>query len=198
MSLSKALIPQPLRAVCTSVKPSDLSAASTPCCLSANHENTHMQGLGEKHHRSGFVEVDRLFVHENQKCLTNTENSSLTTRTKDGIINSTLLYSIIFNAITTHTHTQKFLQPAIANQGWNYLIIWTPPRADHLKVIIGNDLPVTDLFLPDDQTRSHLRSISCHIHYDPTRLHSSLPAPPVHHALLLHSSPTDRAPSLSW
>lgn len=82
--------------------------------------------------------------------------------------------------------THVTLKPAITDQGWNYLIIQT--CHNHLKVIISNDLPPTDLFLPDDQTRSHLRSISRHIHYNPTRFHSSLPAPPVL-LMVFHSSP---------
>ena len=90
----------------------------------------------------------------------------------------------------THTHTHmKFPQPAITNQAGVELFNNIDPHiANHLKVIISNDLPVTDLFLPDDQTRSHLRSISRHIHYNPTRLHSSLPTPPVL-VMVFHSSP---------
>lgn len=74
-------------------------------------------------------------------------------------------------------------------QSRNYLTPQTPSHTHgHLKVIISNDLLVTDLFLPDDQTRSHLRSISRDIHYNPVRLHSSLPAPPVL-LMVFHSSP---------
>lgn len=58
--------------------------------------------------------------------------------------------------------TQVTLKPLSLTRS-NYLIIQT--CHDHLKVIISNDVPLTDLFLPDDQTRPHLRSISRHIHY---------------------------------
>lgn len=85
-------------------------------------------------------------------------------------------------------HHMIFSQLAITIQGRNYLTPQTPHTGDHLKVIISNDLLLTDLFLPDDQTRFHLRSISRDIHYNPRRLHSSLPTPPVL-LMVFHSSP---------
>lgn len=157
--------------------------AAFPWYLLANcKKQNKKQQERQNYQRLCFLEVEHLLSTWRLSWILKSHFSP-DNKYKRGIINNIpLLDSIIIIYGHSHTCTHE-PGPKLFNN-------MDPPSlhiVDHLKVIISNDLPVTDLFLPDDQTRSHLRSISRDIHYSPTRLHSSLPAPPVL-AMVFHSS----------